>query len=451
MANACQIVELWECECFLAIFGVPFRIGGMAAVLEFDQITKEYRSFSGRRSIHALDSFTVQVEAGEIFGFLGPNGAGKSTAIHLAMGFMRPTSGQGRMLGAPFGHSHTRRRVGFLAENVALYHRPAEKLIRFYGALNGMDGAHLAKRTRNVLQIVGLQEHVRRNIGKFSRGMLQRAGLAQALVNDPELLILDEPTSALDPLARVMVRELLLGARSNGKTIFLSSHLLSEVELVCDRVAVLHRGTLVRLGRTADLPRERDDLLFIFKQIAIYVIAFSVFFGASAIYNERRSRRILGVLSKAVARDQYLAGLILGVTLACAIYCFALGVTATWTLGGAGFPISQVWFLMLCLVAACVLAGTVALMFSTFLHPFLAAGAAALVLGLPALAGLAISVRWAYIVPVFILGTAVLKSNFKSPGGLFWFPVGLAFLETFFFWALATVIFSRVDIAVEVE
>src|SRR5207253_10931706 len=121
---------------------------------------------------------------------------------------------------------------------------------------------------------------------------------------------------------------------------------------------------------------------------------FSVFFGASAIYNERRSRRILGVLSKAVARDQYLAGLILGVTLACAIYCFALGVTATWTLGGAGFPISQVWFLMLCLVAACVLAGTVALMFSTFLHPFLAAGAAALVLGLPALASLTLSVRW---------------------------------------------------------
>src|SRR5207248_6224082 len=253
MANACQIVELWECECFLAIFGVPFRIGGMAAVLEFDQITKEYRSFSGRRSIHALDSFTVQVEAEEIFGFLGPNGAGKSTAIHLAMGFMLPTNGSGRMLGKPFGHSATRRRVGFLAENVALYHRPAEKLIRFYGALNAMDGSNLAKRTRDVLQIVGLEEHAKRNIGKFSRGMLQRAGLAQALVNDPELLILDEPTSALDPAARVAVRELLLESRQAGKTIFLSSHMLSEVELVCDRVAVLNRGRLVRLGRISEL------------------------------------------------------------------------------------------------------------------------------------------------------------------------------------------------------
>src|SRR5256885_10835358 len=112
MANTCQIVELWKCECFLAIFGVPFRIGGMAAVLEFDQITKEYRSFSGRRSIRALDCFTVQVEAGEIFGFLGPNGAGKSTAIHLAMGFMRPTGGPGRQLGGPFRDSGPRPRGG---------------------------------------------------------------------------------------------------------------------------------------------------------------------------------------------------------------------------------------------------------------------------------------------------------------------------------------------------
>jgi ABC-2 type transport system ATP-binding protein len=232
----------------------------MALALEFDVISKEYRSFSGRRSIRALDGFSVQVEAGEIFGFLGPNGAGKSTAIHLAMGFMRPTGGKGRMLGEPFGHAATRRRVGFLAENVALYHRPAEKLIRFYGALNGMDGPQLAKRTQEVLEIVGLREYAKRNIGKFSRGMLQRAGLAQALVNDPELLILDEPTSALDPLARVMVRELLLSARNNGKTIFLSSHLLSEVELVCDRVAVLHRGRLVRLGRTAHLLQSSERI-----------------------------------------------------------------------------------------------------------------------------------------------------------------------------------------------
>jgi ABC-2 type transport system ATP-binding protein len=240
----------------------------MQFVLEFDNITKEYRSFASKRRLRALDSFSLAVEAGEIFGFLGPNGAGKSTAIHLAMGFMRPTSGSGRMLRKPFGHAGTRRRVGFLAENVALYHRRAERLIRFYGALNGMSGTHLENRAREVLEIVGLQDHANRNAGKFSRGMLQRVGLAQAIVNDPDLLILDEPTSALDPLSRVMVRELLLSARNAGKTIFLSSHLLSEVELVCDRVAVLHRGRLARMGRTADLLQAGEQIKIVVRGIA---------------------------------------------------------------------------------------------------------------------------------------------------------------------------------------
>jgi len=249
----------------------------MRAVLEFENVTKEYRSFASKRRLRALDGFSLTVEAGEIFGFLGPNGAGKSTAIHLAMGFMRPTSGSGRLLGENFGHPASRRRVGFLAESVALYHRRAERLVRFYGALNGMEGTHLKNRAREVLEIVGLQDHANRNAGKFSRGMLQRVGLAQALVNDPELLILDEPTSALDPLSRVMVRELLLSARKAGKTIFLSSHLLSEVELVCDRVAVLHHGKLVRLGRTADLLQAGEQT-----EIVVRAIAAKEFEGAVA-------------------------------------------------------------------------------------------------------------------------------------------------------------------------
>jgi ABC-2 type transport system ATP-binding protein len=157
------------------------------------------------------------------------------------------------MLGRPFGHARTRRRVGFLAENVSLYQRPADSLVRFYGALNGLRGAALKKRTIEVLAEVGLGAEAKRNVKGFSRGMLQRVGLAQAIVNDPELLILDEPTSALDPRARVIVRELLMNFRSQGKTIFLSSHLLSEVELVCDRVAILNRGRMVRLGTTASL------------------------------------------------------------------------------------------------------------------------------------------------------------------------------------------------------
>ena len=230
-----------------------FRMNAMGYVLEFDNVTKEYRNFLSRRRFRALDAFNLQVEAGEIFGFLGPNGAGKTTAIHLAMGFMRPTQGTGRLLGEPFGHAAARRRVGFLPENIALYPRRAERLVRFYGAINGMKATQLDKRAVQVLEMVGLQDSAKGNVSRFSRGMLQRVGLAQALVNDPELLILDEPTSALDPVARVTVRELLLAARATGKTIFLSSHLLSEVELVCDRVAVLHHGRLVRRGRTSDL------------------------------------------------------------------------------------------------------------------------------------------------------------------------------------------------------
>jgi ABC-2 type transport system ATP-binding protein len=225
----------------------------MSVVLQFENTVKEYSSLFGRRRLRALDDFSLSVSAGEIFGFLGPNGAGKTTAIHLAMGFMRPTRGGGRLLGTPFGNAAAHRRVGFLPENVALYPRGADELIRFYGALNGLSGTALRQRATEVLNIVRLQDHAKGNVSKFSRGMVQGVGLAQALVNDPELLILDEPTSALDPASRVAVRELLLELKALGRTIFLSSHLLSEVELICDRVAVLHRGKLVRMGRTSDL------------------------------------------------------------------------------------------------------------------------------------------------------------------------------------------------------
>jgi len=167
------------------------------------------------------------------------------------------------MLDKPFGHAPTRRRVGFLAENVALYARPAEQLVRFYGGLNGMSGSLLKKRAGEMLEWVGLSQEARRSVGRFSRGMVQRVGLAQALVNDPDLLILDEPTSALDPLARVHVRELLLRMRESGKTVFLSSHLLSEVELVCDRVAILKKGRLVALGKTSELLQSGDKSIIV--------------------------------------------------------------------------------------------------------------------------------------------------------------------------------------------
>ena len=162
------------------------------------------------------------------------------------------------MLGQPFGHAPTRRRVGFLAENVALYHRPANKLVRFYGALNGLRNPELSKRTAEILQQVDLEAVAGRNAGKFSRGMLQRVGLAQALINDPDLLVLDEPASALDPLGRIQVREIILSARSAGKTVFLSSHLLSEVEQICDRLAIVIKGRVARVGTMHELLETQD-------------------------------------------------------------------------------------------------------------------------------------------------------------------------------------------------
>ncbi len=230
----------------------------MAVVLQFAGISKSYKSFWSGRTVRALDDFNLTVEAGEIFGFLGPNGAGKTTAIHLAMGFMRPTSGTGILLDQPFGHARTRCRVGFLPESVALYHQSASKLLRLYAELNSMHDPQLTRNIRRVLEAVDLETDADRNVAKFSRGMIQRIGLAQALVNNPEVLILDEPTSALDPLNRVAVREILIAARNAGKTTFLSSHLLSEIELICDRIGVLNHGRLIRVGRTADLLEAHD-------------------------------------------------------------------------------------------------------------------------------------------------------------------------------------------------
>ena len=226
--------------------------------LEFDSVTKEYRTFFRNESVRALENFSLRVEPGEIFGFLGPNGAGKTTAIHIAIGLMFPSSGGGRMLGAPFGNSAARRKVGFLSENVALYHRRAGKLLRFYGELNGMRDPELRRRTQEMLRQVQLEDAAARNAGKFSRGMLQRLGIAQALINDPDLVILDEPTSALDPIGRVQVREMMLRARRAGKTVFLSSHLLSEVEQICDRIAIVIRGRVARVGTIKELLESQD-------------------------------------------------------------------------------------------------------------------------------------------------------------------------------------------------
>jgi ABC-2 type transport system ATP-binding protein len=225
--------------------------------LAFHDVTKEYSNLFGKR-FRALDRFCLEVREGEVFGFLGPNGAGKTTAIHTALGLLRLTSGSGEMLGKPFGDARIRRRVGFLAENIAFYPISPARVLRMCARLNDVPERVIGERTKDLLERTDLAGVDRKRVNKFSRGMLQRLGLAQALVNDPELLILDEPTSALDPAGRVLVRELLLDLKRRGKTVFLSSHLLSEVEAVCDRVAIIHKGRVIRQGTVSEL-LERSD------------------------------------------------------------------------------------------------------------------------------------------------------------------------------------------------
>lgn len=227
-------------------------------MLQFEGISKRYRSLLGKER-WALRDFSLQVEPGEIVGFLGPNGAGKTTAIHIALGLARPTAGSGMLLGKRFGSVSIRRKLGFLSESPAFYHQTAREVLKFCGRLNGVRDPELSHRADDLLASVDLMEDANRNIGKFSRGMLQRIGIAQALINDPDLLILDEPTSALDPLSRLKVRELLQQERKRGKSVFLSSHQLSEVELICDRVAFVHKGRVVKSGRTQELLHDSGD------------------------------------------------------------------------------------------------------------------------------------------------------------------------------------------------
>jgi ABC-2 type transport system ATP-binding protein len=231
----------------------------MAAVLEFHGVSKCYRSLLTHQERWALRDFSLEAERGEIVGFLGPNGAGKTTAIHLALGLAQPTGGHGMLLGRNFGDVAVRAKLGFLSESPAFYHQSARDVLKFCGGLNGVREPELSRRCTDLLGAVGLLEDGDRNIGKFSRGMLQRIGFAQALINDPDLLILDEPTSALDPISRLQVREVLLTERRRGKSIFLSSHQLSEVELICDRVVFVQEGRVIASGRTHEVLQTSDQ------------------------------------------------------------------------------------------------------------------------------------------------------------------------------------------------
>ena len=206
------------------------------------------------RPYRALDNLSLEVAQGDVFGFLGPNGAGKTTTLKLLMQLVFPTSGDIEILGRPAGDIGVRRRIGFLPENPYFYdHLSAEELLDYYGRLFGLSAADRRQRIPATLDRLGIGAERRLALRKYSKGMLQRVGLAQALLNDPEVLFLDEPMSGLDPLGRRDVRALMLELRDQGRTIFFSSHILSDAEALCSRVAIVAKGRLAAAGRLNEL------------------------------------------------------------------------------------------------------------------------------------------------------------------------------------------------------
>lgn len=218
-------------------------------VLEINDIAKTFHTGFWRKKVHAVRSVSFSIQPGEIFGLVGPNGAGKSTTIKMLLGLVRPDRGEIRMFGEPIADVSLRNRIGYLPENPMLYeHLNAVELLGFYAGLFGLTGQKKRERIEELLERVGLSHALDRPVAKFSKGMKQRAGIAQALINNPDLVILDEPQSGLDPIGRREIRDLVLDLRRSGKTILFCSHILPEVQDICDRVAVMHHGEVKNIG-----------------------------------------------------------------------------------------------------------------------------------------------------------------------------------------------------------
>jgi len=227
----------------------------MQSAIRTEELTKDYAiGFWRKRPYRALDRLSIDVSPGEVFGFLGPNGAGKTTTLKLLMQLIFPTSGRAEILGRPLGDVGVRRRIGYLPENPYFYdYLTAEELLGYFASLFGYREPERRRRVAALLDQLGLGAERRMQLRKFSKGMLQRVGIAQALINDPEVVFFDEPMSGLDPIGRREVRALILQLRDKGTTLFFSSHILSDAEALCSRVAIVAGGRLTATGRLSDL------------------------------------------------------------------------------------------------------------------------------------------------------------------------------------------------------
>jgi ABC-2 type transport system ATP-binding protein len=233
------------------------------AAIQTENLSKAYsRFFSSQPETNALKGLNLEVKEGETFGFLGPNGAGKTTTILLLLNLIRSDSGSARLFDLPVSDSKVHRRLGYLPESVNLHdYYSGQGLLEFYAALLEVPIKLRKGRIAELLQLLRLEEAATKSVAKYSKGMLQRLGFAQALLHDPDLLILDEPTASLDPVGRKEFREILVALKAKGKTIFISSHILSEVESVCDRVAILQKGELKRVGTLQELSAGKSTKL----------------------------------------------------------------------------------------------------------------------------------------------------------------------------------------------
>ncbi|MFH1312814.1 MAG: ABC transporter ATP-binding protein [Candidatus Eisenbacteria bacterium] len=224
------------------------------SVLKFDSVSKVFRSSLIGRHMYTLGPVSFEVEQGEVFGYLGPNGAGKTTTVKLALGLLRASAGSVTCFGKPSTSAGIKGRIGFLPEQPYFYqHLSAVELLEFYGGVCGMKKKPLRRRAEELLHATGLWESRDTTLSKFSKGMLQRIGLAQALINDPDIIILDEPLSGLDPVGRREIRDLILQQKMQGKTVFFSSHILHDVEIICDRVGILSQGKILRIATISEV------------------------------------------------------------------------------------------------------------------------------------------------------------------------------------------------------